>query len=201
MTIVQLRDRLLPSVATILLAACSNNQQPSSDAASAADAAPAAPLSASSSKAPEAPQAANAALPSSTAPSPSATASDAPAAPAAPAVLPAPASPAAPVPEKVAEAAPPPASWARCAVCHSAEKGAPAKLGPNLYGVYGHTMGQGSYAFSDALKASGLTLDDTTLDKWLENPRALVPGNRMSFPGLKDPAKRAEIIAYLKQQR
>lgn len=86
-------------------------------------------------------------------------------------------------------------------MCHAAEKGAPDKLGPNLYGVYGHKMGQGSYAFSDALKASGLTLDDATLDKWLENPRALVPGNRMSFPGLKDPAKRAEIIAYLKQQR
>lgn len=88
----------------------------------------------------------------------------------------------------------------RCAVCHNAEKGGEDKLGPNLYGVYGHKMGQGSFSFSEALKASGLTMDDATLDKWLENPRALVPGNRMSFPGLKDAAKRKEIIAYLKQQ-
>lgn len=105
-----------------------------------------------------------------------------------------------------AEAAPaapaaPPVSFARCAVCHNATKGAPNKLGPNLFGVYGHKMGQGSFAFSDAVKKSNLTLDDATLDKWLENPRALVPGNRMSFPGLKDPAKRKEIIEYLKKQR
>jgi cytochrome c len=100
-----------------------------------------------------------------------------------------------------AAAAPPPASFARCAVCHNTAKGAPNKLGPNLYGTYGHKMGQTSFAFSDAVKKSNLTLDDKTLDKWLENPRALVPGNRMSFPGLKEPTKRKEIIDYLKKQR
>lgn len=105
---------------------------------------------------------------------------------------------AAPAPEPVAAAAPP-AAFARCAVCHNSEKGAGDKLGPNLYGVYGHKMGQGSFAFSDAVKNSGLTMDADTLDKWLENPRTLVPGNRMSFPGLKDAAKRQEIIDYLKQ--
>lgn len=108
-------------------------------------------------------------------------------------------------PAKVAAAAPPPvavaapASFARCAVCHDAKKGGVDKLGPNLFGVYGHKMGEGSFAFSDAARNSGLTLDAATLDKWLENPRALVPGNRMSFPGLKDAAKRQEIIDYLKQ--
>lgn len=103
-------------------------------------------------------------------------------------------------PVKVAEAAPP-AAFARCAVCHSAVKGAPDQLGPNLYGVYGAKAAQGSFGFSDALKNSGLTFDAATLDKWIENPRALVPGNRMSFPGLKDPGKRQTIIDYLKQQR
>jgi cytochrome c len=193
-TIVQLRGRLLPSAATILLAACSNSQQPSPDAT----ATPAAPSTEIASVLPvettTAPAAgADTPLPSA---SPSATASPTSAAPLAK-PIPVPAV----VPEKIAVTLPPPAAWARCAVCHAAEKGAPAKIGPNLFGVYGHKMGQGSYAFSDALKASDLTLDDATLDKWLENPRALVPGNRMSFPGLKDPAKRAEIIAYLKQQR
>lgn len=94
-----------------------------------------------------------------------------------------------------------PAAFGRCAICHTADKGGEDKLGPNLWGVYGKKAGQGSFAFSDALRNSGLTLDDATLNAWLENPRALVPGNRMSFPGLKDAAKRQEIIDYLKKQR
>lgn len=106
----------------------------------------------------------------------------------------------APAPAKVAEAAPP-AAFGRCAVCHTANKGGEDKLGPNLYGTYGAKAGQGGFAYSDALKGSGLTWDEATLHSWLENPRALVPGNRMSFPGLKDAAKRQEIIDYLKQQR
>lgn len=108
---------------------------------------------------------------------------------------------AAPVAEvvKVAEAAIP-ASFARCATCHTTNKGGEDKLGPNLYGVFGKPAGQGSYAFSAAFKEAGLTMDEATLHKWLENPRALVPGNRMSFPGMRDAAKRQEIIDYLKQQ-
>ncbi len=193
MTTQTLRRRMLMSAATALLAACSGGNQP----------APEASASASETAAP-AEVASTAPAPSEAAPSPSASASpSAAASPSASASAKAPAP--SPTPEKIAvavtAAAPPPASWARCAVCHAAEKGAPAKIGPNLYGVFGHKMGQGSYAFSDALKSSGLTLDEATLDKWLENPRTLVPGNRMSFPGLKDAAKRAEIIAYLKQQR
>jgi len=95
--------------------------------------------------------------------------------------------------------APPPATFGRCAVCHDATKGGPNKLGPNLYGIYGKSAGvHAGFGYSDALKGAGLKWDDATLDKWMENPRALVPGNMMSFPGLKDPAKRQEIIAYLK---
>jgi len=55
------------------------------------------------------------------------------------------------------------------------------KLGPNLWGVYGGKMGQGSFNFSDVLRTSNLKLDYKpfhvkALDKRLENPRALVPG-------------------------
>lgn len=122
---------------------------------------------------------------------------------AAAATAPAPAAkPAAPAPEvvKVAATVAPPASFARCAACHTADKGGEDKLGPNLYGVFGKPAGKGRFAFSDALKDAGLVLDEATLHKWLENPKALVPGNRMSFPGIKDVAKRQEIIDYLKQQ-
>jgi len=95
--------------------------------------------------------------------------------------------------------APPPASFGRCVVCHDTAKGGPNKLGPNLYGTYGKSAGvHAGFKYSAALKDSGVEWDDATLDKWLENPRALVPGNMMSFPGLKDPAKRRELIDYLK---
>ncbi|HWU02868.1 MAG TPA: c-type cytochrome [Novosphingobium sp.] len=95
-------------------------------------------------------------------------------------------------------AAPAPAVFARCAVCHNAEKGAPDKIGPNLYGVYGKKAAQGKHAYSEALKKANLTWNEATLDKWITAPMTMVPGTMMSFPGIKDPAKRAELIAYLK---
>ena len=100
----------------------------------------------------------------------------------------------------VAHAEPAPATFARCAVCHNAAKGAPAKIGPNLWGVYGKKAASGPYAYSAALKAAKLTWNEETLDKWLTGPMQMVPGTLMSFPGLKDPAKRAEVIAWLKTQ-
>lgn len=96
---------------------------------------------------------------------------------------------------------PPPGSFARCAVCHNAAKGAPAKIGPNLWGVYGSKAARSQYNYSAALKAAKLQWNDATLDTWLTAPMTMVPGTMMSFPGIKDQAKRAEIIAYLKTLR
>ncbi len=91
-----------------------------------------------------------------------------------------------------------PAAYAQCAACHSVEPGKHG-IGPSLHGVYGTKAGDiPGYAFSDKLKASGLTWDDATLDKWLAGPMKMVPGTKMSYAGMSDPAKRAEIIAYLK---
>lgn len=91
-----------------------------------------------------------------------------------------------------------PASFAQCAACHSTVPGKHG-IGPSLAGVYGTKAGEiPGYTFSPALKASGLTWDDATLDKWLAGPMKLVPGTKMTYGGMGDPAKRAEMIAYLK---
>jgi cytochrome c len=91
-----------------------------------------------------------------------------------------------------------PASFEICKACHSAKPGENG-IGPSLAGVYGTKAGEvAGFEFSDALLKSGLTWDDKSLDTWLTNPQAMVPGTKMSFGGLPDAAKRKEVIEYLK---
>jgi len=88
----------------------------------------------------------------------------------------------------------------RCAVCHTAQKGAPSRIGPNLFGVVGRKAGTlAGYEYTDAMKNSGFTWDEATLDKYLTNPRKAVPGTRMVFVGLPKEPDRLDVIAYLKQ--
>ena len=54
------------------------------------------------------------------------------------------------------------------------------------------------YAFSDAMKSANLTWDEATLDKYLAAPAKVVPGTKMTYAGLADPAARKAIIEYLK---
>jgi cytochrome c len=91
-----------------------------------------------------------------------------------------------------------PAPFKICKSCHSVEKGKTV-IGPSLFGITGTKAGEvAGYSFSPAMKASGLTWDDATLDAFLTSPMKSVPGTRMTYAGQSDPAKRAEIIAYLK---
>jgi len=87
-----------------------------------------------------------------------------------------------------------------CRECHSFLKN-DNRLGPTLYGVVGRKAAtEPGFAYSDSLKGSGITWDEATLDKWIADPGAVIPGNGMSPPysGLSDPAIRKKIIAYLK---
>jgi cytochrome c len=83
-----------------------------------------------------------------------------------------------------------------CTACHAIDEN---DLGPRHRGVVGRRAGSlADYAYSPALKASNLTWDRATLDRWLAGPSALVPGTKMYFQ-IDDAQKRADVIAYLAQ--
>jgi cytochrome c len=89
----------------------------------------------------------------------------------------------------------------RCASCHDVSAAHSAKIGPNLHGVIGRKVASlDGYPYSAALKSQTFVWDASTLDRWLTNPNALVPGTIMAFAGLPDPADRGAIIAYLQRQ-
>ena len=89
--------------------------------------------------------------------------------------------------------------FTQCAACHTAGEGGPNMTGPNLYGIFGRKAGTAAnFSYSDGLKAAGWTWDAAHIDTWITDPRAVIPGTRMSFAGLKDPKDRADVIAYLK---
>lgn len=91
-----------------------------------------------------------------------------------------------------------PASFMQCATCHAVEKGKHG-VGPSLAGIYGAKAGDvAGYAFSEPMKASGLTWDEKTLDAYLTNPMKMVPGTKMTFAGMPDAAKRKDVIEYIK---
>ncbi len=87
---------------------------------------------------------------------------------------------------------------AQCGFCHSPEAGKHL-MGPSLHTVFGRAAATApGFAYSAALQNAKLQWDDANLDKWLENPAALLPGNMMMFAGQADAQNREHLIAYLK---
>lgn len=85
-----------------------------------------------------------------------------------------------------------------CMGCHSLDED---DVGPRHRGVFGRTAGTvPGYAYSPALRNSHIVWDAETLDRWLTNPQALVPGAKMFF-AMPAPQDRADVIAYLAEQR
>ena len=90
------------------------------------------------------------------------------------------------------------AKFAFCQSCHTIAAGGPNITGPNLHGVFGRKAGSlEGYSYSDGLKAAGWTWDAAHLDKWLTNPKADIPGTKMTFAGIANAKDRTDLIAYL----
>jgi cytochrome c2 len=91
----------------------------------------------------------------------------------------------------------------RCAACHSFEKGAANKVGPNLWGIVDRPIATvPEFAYSEAMTAysegGSKTWTYDELSGYLENPKEHIPGNKMAFPGLRKEDDRANVVAYLR---
>lgn len=87
----------------------------------------------------------------------------------------------------------------QCVACHSTQPGEHL-TGPSLAKAWGRKAGtaEGFLRYSEPIKQSGITWNEQTLDGWLADPARLVPGNSMTYPGVRNVQARQDLIAYLK---
>jgi cytochrome c len=96
------------------------------------------------------------------------------------------------------------ADFAKCAICHQVGPGAATLVGPELNGIVGRKAGSiADYPYSAGMKklaGEGFVWSEENLDKWIADPKAMIPDSPMAlaFPGVPDAGERADIIAYLK---
>lgn len=124
-----------------------------------------------------------------------------------PAATPAPAAPATdapspfaalPAPYNTADYARGRRTWKLCQSCHLTAEGAGNLVGPNLHGLFGREAGTlDGFAYSPALQEADFVWTPEQVDHWLENPRTFLPGNRMTFAGVRKPEDRIAVVAYL----
>ena len=88
--------------------------------------------------------------------------------------------------------------FARCAICHTVDKGGPNGLGPNLFGVVGRKAASlSNFMYSGALKGAGITWTPDKLKAWVAGPQRVVPGTKMAFGGISNPHQVDDVVAYL----
>ena len=90
----------------------------------------------------------------------------------------------------------------RCVACHTIDAGGANGIGPNLHGVVGRAIAShAGFSYSGAMKAKGGVWDEAALDAYLTEPMKALPGTRMAFAGVIDPADRKALILYLEAQK
>lgn len=88
--------------------------------------------------------------------------------------------------------------WRKCASCHTLDANGRNRAGPRLHGVFGRTAGSvPNYSYSEALKKSGIVWTDATLDAYIKDAEAFVPGTKM-YGGLSQDADRDDLLAFLR---
>ena len=89
------------------------------------------------------------------------------------------------------------ARFADCAACHRLEPGV-NNVGPSLHGIFSRKAGEiTDFRYSPAMKRSGIVWTPETLEKFIGDPQAMVPGNRMPYAGMINANDRADLIAFL----
>ena len=89
------------------------------------------------------------------------------------------------------------AIYSRCAACHALGYD---RTGPRHCGLVGRRAGEvPGFAYSEAMRRSGIVWDARTLDRFLADPMKAVPGTSMGYAGVKDARERADLIAYLRE--
>lgn len=88
----------------------------------------------------------------------------------------------------------------KCRACHAVGENAKNLVGPQLNGLVGRKSGSSEgFPYSDANKNSGVTWDKETFLKYIKDPKAFMPGNKMAFAGVKDEQDAADLFAFLSQ--
>lgn len=90
--------------------------------------------------------------------------------------------------------------YLQCRACHTIEEGGPNLAGPNLHGIFGaRAAADAGFPYSEALRDADFVWTARAMDAWITNPWVFLPGNRMSYGGMRRPEDRRDLIAWMLQ--